>query len=109
MPIKCLGASLDVPDVNRTLPLVGVERRAAMRNSVVFPAPLGPSRATNSPGEISSETPRRARSEPKRFSIWSNETPRLAEELLAEIEVAGTEADSAPGKFQPFTRSRRTF
>ena len=46
-----------------------------MRSRVVFPAPFGPSRATNSPARISSETPRKAASEPKRFSTLSNETP----------------------------------
>ena len=50
----------------------GRQSSAAMRSSVVFPAPLGPSSATNSPGTISSETPRRAISEPKRFSTSSN-------------------------------------
>src|SRR5579863_4131195 len=49
--------------------------RAAMRRSVVFPAPLGPRSATNSPAPISSETPRNAASEPKRFSTLSNDTP----------------------------------
>ena len=33
-----------------TLPLVGFISSAAIRSSVVFPAPLGPSSATNSPG-----------------------------------------------------------
>src|SRR5580704_13664698 len=61
--------------VNRTAPRVGFVSSAARRSRVVFPAPLGPRSATNSPGRISSETPRNAASEPKRFSTLSNDTP----------------------------------
>lgn len=46
-----------------------------MRRSVVFPAPLGPTSATNSPARISRETLRSAASEPKRFSTLWNDTP----------------------------------
>src|ERR1700735_917490 len=52
--------------------------KAAMRSSVVLPAPLGPSSATNSPAGISSVTLRRATSEPKRFSTRSKEMARPA-------------------------------
>src|ERR1700720_1306306 len=63
------------PFVNWTEPRVGFISRAAMRSSVVFPAPFGPRSATNSPARISMETPRSAASEPKRFSTLWNETP----------------------------------
>ena len=63
------------PFVNVTEPRVGFISRAAMRSSVVFPAPLGPRSATNSPARISSETPRKAASDPKRLSTPWNDTP----------------------------------
>ena len=59
-----------------------------MRSSVVLPAPFGPSRATNSPGEILSDTSRKACSGPNRFSIFSKETPRLGAVRVAEAGVA---------------------
>src|SRR5580704_15021209 len=59
-----------------------------MRSSVVFPAPFGPRSATNSPATISSETPRSAAREPKRFSTLWNETPMEAS--AAGVCVAGT-------------------
>lgn len=62
--------------------------RAAIRSSVVFPAPFGPRRATNSPARIASETPRSAASEPKRFSTLWNETPMEAG--VGGAAVAGT-------------------
>src|ERR1700675_870696 len=76
MPRKRLAPveSLPMPE-KVTRPFEGFMSRAAMRSSVVFPAPLGPRRATNSPGRISSETPRSATSEPKRFSTRSKEMP----------------------------------
>src|ERR1700683_2817229 len=58
-----------------TFPEEGFIRRAEMRRSVVFPAPLGPRSATNSPERNSSVTPRRAASGPKRFSTRSKERP----------------------------------
>src|SRR5271156_2771016 len=76
--IACLRASALMeagPFVNWTEPRVGFISRAAMRSRVVFPAPLGPSSATNSPARISRETPRSAAREPKRFSTFWNETP----------------------------------
>ena len=39
-----------------TCPLVGVRMQPRIERKVVFPEPLGPSSATNSPGSISSET-----------------------------------------------------
>jgi hypothetical protein len=42
---------------NRTLPPSGASSPAASMSSVVLPEPLGPQRATNSPGSIFSETP----------------------------------------------------
>src|SRR5277367_1199015 len=70
----CVAAAV----LKRTAPRVGFISRAAMRSNVVFPAPFGPRSATNSPGWISSETPRNAASEPKRFSTLWNDTPRGA-------------------------------
>src|ERR1700677_4755724 len=74
--------------VNSTAPRVGCISRAAMRSRVVFPAPFGPRSATNSPGRISSETPRNAASEPKRFSTSWNDTPMDA--CAAAVCVART-------------------
>jgi hypothetical protein len=48
----------------RTRPRDGFSIPEAMRNSVVFPHPDGPSRHTISPGAISSDTPRNAISSP---------------------------------------------
>src|SRR6202034_3251054 len=77
------------PSVYSTLPRVGAARRAAMRNNVVFPAPFGPSTATNSPEWIWSEIPRSAKKDPKRFSIPAKEIPR-EETPEREVErVAG--------------------
>src|SRR5271155_3744395 len=76
------------PFVNWTEPRVGFMSRAAMRRRVVFPAPFGPRRATNSPALISRETPRSAASEPKRFSTLWNETPMPAG--AGGVCVAGT-------------------
>src|SRR5580704_10565852 len=84
--MACLGRSVNActrrrslttagPFVNCTKPRVGFISSAAIRSSVVFPAPFGPRRATNSPARISRETPRSAASEPKRFSTLWNETP----------------------------------
>ena len=49
-----------------------------MRSRVVFPAPFGPRRATNSPGETAREIPRRATREPKRLSMRSKRMPKVA-------------------------------
>ena len=60
-----------------------------MRSSVVFPAPLGPSSATNSPGWISSETPRKATRNPNRFSTRSNRKPQ--HRMPGEGDVPGAD------------------
>src|SRR5271155_2026893 len=70
----CVAAAV----LKRTAPRVGFISRAAIRSNVVFPAPFGPRSATNSPARISSETPRNAASEPKRFSTLWKDTPRGA-------------------------------
>src|SRR3984893_15839284 len=62
--------------VNRTLPLEGFIRSAAIRSSLLFPAPFGPSRTTNSPERMSSETLRKATSDPNRFSTLSKDIPK---------------------------------
>ena len=67
---------------------VGLISRAATRSSVVFPASLGPSKATNSPARTSSEIPRNAASEPKRFSTLWKDTPSATG--VDGEEVAGT-------------------
>src|SRR5271170_2043370 len=88
MPIICLDwcseasspveADCDAECVKWTLPPEGVVSSAARRSNVVFPAPFGPSNATNSPGRISSERLRKAINEPNRFSICLKDMPRLA-------------------------------
>ena len=55
-----------------------------MRRRVVFPAPLCPRSATNSPGWTSSEMPRSAASEPNRFSIFWKEMPELRDGAVEE-------------------------
>src|SRR6267378_2189949 len=105
--MKCFAAWAEIPEVKWIWPLVGFISCAAMRNNVVFPAPLGPRSATNSPGRISSEMLRKATSEPKRFSTWSNDMPsceavvvdaakairsashEIAEDLLHALAFAG--------------------
>src|SRR6202166_5097238 len=75
--------------VKRTAPRVGLISRAAMRRSVVFPAPFGPRSATNSPARISRETPRSAPSEPKRCSTLKNDTPIEAVAVGAAVASTG--------------------
>ena len=48
-----------------TEPESAVSNPARMRSAVVLPQPDGPSRATNSPGAMSSDSPSRARTAPK--------------------------------------------
>ncbi len=48
----------------RTTPAVGVTSPFRQRRNVDFPAPLGPIRATNSPGAMSRSTPSSARAPP---------------------------------------------
>ena len=45
---------------HRRAPAVGVVRPAATPSSVLFPEPLGPTTATNSPRATFSQAPRRA-------------------------------------------------
>src|SRR5271156_4787005 len=81
---RCVAAAV----LKRTAPRVGFISSAAMRSNVVFPAPFGPRSATNSPARISSETPRSAASEPKRFSTLWNETPMEA--AVGGAAITGT-------------------
>jgi hypothetical protein len=60
-----------------------------MRNSVVFPAPFGPSSATNSPGRIPIEMPRNATNDPKRFSTPVKEIPTDGDAGAGVERVAG--------------------
>ena len=64
------------PLVKRIEPRDGFIRRAAIRNRVVFPAPLCPKSATNSPGSMSSEMARNAARVPNRFSTFWKEIPK---------------------------------
>src|SRR5271154_693515 len=106
-PIECLGLdslafwcggvrSGSAMVLNETEPRVGFISRAATRSSVVFPAPLGPSSATNSPARTSSEIPRKAASDPKRFSTFWNDTPREAGVDGAEVASTGNALRLAP-------------
>src|SRR5271163_328283 len=63
-------------ELKETEPRDGFISSAAIRSRVVFPAPLWPSSATNSPDCISRETPRKAAREPNRFSIFWKEIPK---------------------------------
>src|SRR5215470_14511848 len=102
MPIQGFAASFSSIPPNATLPLVGLVKSAAMRRRVVFPAPFGPSSATNSPGTIPSDTPRNANIEPKRFSTRSRDISRPALAALRTAELAGARADSVPDKCLTF-------
>src|SRR5664280_118216 len=51
-----------------TLPNVGRVRDASTRRNVVLPAPLGPTRATNSPSLTEKSNPRKTGLAPKRFT-----------------------------------------
>src|ERR1700680_2616944 len=56
-------------------PEEGRTRPAAILNSVVFPEPLRPARATHSPGKISKRMRRKADRVPNRFSTFSKRIP----------------------------------
>ena len=51
-----------------TRPASGVISVVSMRTTVVFPAPLGPSRPSTVPAGTSKSTPSTARTSPKRFT-----------------------------------------
>ena len=70
------------PLVKRIDPREGFINSAAIRSRVVFPAPLCPKSATNSPGRISSEMARNAARDPNRFSTFWNEIPKPEDEGL---------------------------
>src|SRR6266540_2150924 len=53
-----------------TSPNVGRDNEARILRNVVFPAPFGPSNATNSPGCTSKSTPRRTGFNPKRLTSF---------------------------------------
>lgn len=67
-----------------------------MRSSVVFPAPFGPRSATNSPAWISSDTPRKAHSDPNRFSTRSKRrlTLRVVEARVVLEAAKGVRSTS---------------
>src|SRR3990170_3474971 len=78
----------------RTLPMLGRASEARMRRRVVLPAPLGPSRATNSPRSTWKSTPRSTGFSPKCFTRWrvsiiqaSHALQRLALKLGAALLV----------------------
>ena len=56
----------------RTSPSAGRDSDARMRRKVVLPAPLGPSKATNSPVLTSKSSPRRTVFKPKRLTSLPN-------------------------------------
>src|ERR1700735_2383819 len=83
------------PLVKRIVPREGFIRSAAIRSRVVFPAPLCPRSATNSPGRMSSEMARNAAREPKRFSIFWSEIPKPGDEELGTDAGLFVFADNA--------------
>src|ERR1700678_1006323 len=99
-------------EVKRIDPREGFIKSAAMRSSVVFPAPLGPSSATNSPDCMSREMPRSAANDPNRFSIFWNEMPKGDVEAFEENAALGVFSANAvspslgPGRVW-FVRSAR--
>src|SRR3546814_750391 len=76
--------------LNRMLPLVLRMRPMIVRNVVVFPTPLRPSRATASPSSTRRSTPCRIRNLP--YCAWTSTTSSIDEILvvlgLAEISLA---------------------
>src|SRR5579883_1064210 len=81
------------PAIN-TSPDVGISRPAIMRNTVVFPPPLGPSNATNSPSLTEKQTLLTAMTSPKRLVTFRSSM------LMSEGNVLGlrVDRDLGPGK-----------
>jgi hypothetical protein len=69
-----------------TSPLVGISNPAIMRNTVVFPPPLGPSKAINSPSLTENVTLLTAGTSPNFFV-----TP-LSSMLTAEVDSWGVDS-----------------
>src|SRR5579859_5102242 len=57
---------------NRTCPSLGRESAARVRSKVVFPAPLGPKRSTDSPGVTWKQTSFRATRSPKNLETFES-------------------------------------
>ena len=107
IPISAFASSDVLSDVNRTLPLVGRISSAAIRSSVVLPAPFGPSSATNSPGENLRATRFATPAAGRIASRFSRRKFRGSAPFgIAEAGVALV-ADKGSG--QPRTRSRSVF
>src|SRR4051812_33129105 len=71
-----------------TRPPIGCRTPEATLSSVVFPAPLGPSRATTRPAGTRRETPRSTIESPYPATMSSNANTVLRDLLLAEIGLA---------------------
>src|SRR5688572_25760977 len=75
----------------RMRPSSGVSRPATKRSVVVLPAPVGPSRTTNSPSFTPSDMPCTAETAPKRLVTPSRTTSAMAgscEEIAGERALA---------------------
>ena len=87
--------SLPLTDIE---PLSAVSNPARMRSAVVLPQPEGPSRATNSPGAISTDNWSRARIAPNvlvRLDMTTGTPPWLPAPLAVESGTASPGTGSA--------------
>src|SRR5688572_5049694 len=68
-----------------TRPRAGASRPTIDLSSVDLPAPLAPSRQTNSPSRTSSDTPRRASTAP--YRVTTSLTSSMCLDVLSEVDL----------------------
>jgi hypothetical protein len=87
----------------KTSPDVGISSPAIMRRTVVFPPPLGPNKAINSPSLTENVTLRTAETSPKRFVTSFNSILTRAKkirnpkvEARNKFEIRKSQIQAAP-------------
>src|SRR5580765_1985045 len=106
----------------KTSPVVGISNPAIMRRTVVFPPPLGPRRAINSPSLTENETFRTALTSPNRFvtslssMLTKGEVRNSKFEVRNKFEIRTTQfrnglyLDQVPSRdYVPQFRHRQVF
>ena len=103
---SCVRSRTSMPST-RTAPLVTSYSRGTSWESVVLPAPDGPTSATSCPGSISADTPRstsdgfvgRRPRRPDGFEAGNDRIGRVAEADVPQLDAAAGETRStAPGR-----------
>src|SRR5579859_4165386 len=90
----------------RMSPLSGCSRPATQRSKVVLPAPVGPSRTTNSRSLISRLTSLSAMLEPKRFVIpWTEMEDIVLNHSLLRLSIENVHATYIKRKVDGFIRN----